>query len=73
MPLQSSELLVLDRQTRLPALADVLVRFARLTLIWSHRARTRRALSQLDTARLADIGLTREMALDEAAKPFWRA
>ncbi|QDL92822.1 DUF1127 domain-containing protein [Paroceanicella profunda] len=75
MPVKSSELLALDlgAQNRLPVLADVLVRFARLTVVWTHRARTRRSLAQMDETRLADIGITREMALIEAAKPFWRA
>jgi uncharacterized protein YjiS (DUF1127 family) len=38
------------------------------------RSRQRRDLRQLarDERLLADIGLSREQALREAAKPFWR-
>jgi uncharacterized protein YjiS (DUF1127 family) len=38
------------------------------------RSAQRRALRELaeDGRLLGDIGLTREQALDEAAKPFWR-
>ncbi|NOJ38062.1 DUF1127 domain-containing protein [Bradyrhizobium australiense] len=38
------------------------------------RRRLRGALRELaeDKHLLADIGLTREQALEEAAKPFWR-
>ncbi|MGY3610719.1 MULTISPECIES: DUF1127 domain-containing protein [unclassified Bradyrhizobium] len=41
---------------------------------WSARRGLRQALRDLadDQHLLADIGLTREEALDEAAKPFWR-
>jgi uncharacterized protein YjiS (DUF1127 family) len=41
---------------------------------WAARRRQRRALRELaeDKHLLGDLGLTREQALDEAAKPFWR-
>jgi uncharacterized protein YjiS (DUF1127 family) len=41
---------------------------------WSERRRQRIALRELadDQHVLNDLGLTREQALDEAAKPFWR-
>ena len=35
------------------------------------RQRSRAALAQMDDRLLADIGLTREQARAEAAKPFW--
>jgi uncharacterized protein YjiS (DUF1127 family) len=41
--------------------------------IWRQRASTRRALSQLSTASLQDIGIDRDRADAEAAKPFWRS
>lgn len=41
-------------------------------LLWHDRARQRTWLRQLDTHALKDIGLTREKALRESAKPFWR-
>jgi uncharacterized protein YjiS (DUF1127 family) len=40
--------------------------------IWRQRASTRRALSQLSTAALQDIGIDQDSAAAEAAKPFWR-
>ena len=41
---------------------------------WILRSGQRRALRELaqEGRLLADIGLTREQALDEAAKSFWR-
>ncbi|MFB9263133.1 DUF1127 domain-containing protein [Bradyrhizobium erythrophlei] len=41
---------------------------------WAARRRLRQALRDLadDKHLLADIGFTREEALEEAAKPFWR-
>ena len=41
---------------------------------WAARRRLRGALRDLaeDKHLLADIGLTREQTLEEAAKPFWR-
>lgn len=38
---------------------------------WSFRYASRRQLRHLDDHDLADIGITREQALNEAAKPFW--
>ena len=39
--------------------------------IWAERSRQRRALAQLNSYQLKDIGLTRSDALNEASKPFW--
>lgn len=36
-------------------------------------ARQRHALAALDDAMLRDIGLTRDQAMNEAARPFWDA
>jgi uncharacterized protein YjiS (DUF1127 family) len=41
--------------------------------VWEARHATRRALAELDSHRLADIGKTAAQARHEAAKPFWRA
>jgi len=35
------------------------------------RQRARQALARMDDRLLADVGLTRDQALREAAKPFW--
>ena len=42
--------------------------------LWMARQQQRHALADLaeDKHLLADIGLTREQALREAGKPFWR-
>ncbi len=47
------------------AIADTL-------LSWQARANERHVLSQLDDRLLHDMGLTRQQALNEAYKPFWR-
>ncbi|MBR9868257.1 MAG: DUF1127 domain-containing protein [Oceanospirillales bacterium] len=39
---------------------------------WLQRYRSRRMLLQLDREQLKDIGITREEALEEVRKPFWR-
>ena len=39
---------------------------------WNRRSRERAQLAEMDDARLVDIGLTRERALAESDKPFWR-
>jgi uncharacterized protein YjiS (DUF1127 family) len=41
--------------------------------LWYDRWSSRQDLRRLDEAGLADIGLTRADALQEAAKPFWEA
>jgi len=39
---------------------------------WIGRSRQRHALGELDDNQLADIGLSRDEALRESQKPFWR-
>jgi uncharacterized protein YjiS (DUF1127 family) len=39
--------------------------------VWNVRRRQRRALAELDEDLLNDVGLSREQARSEAAKPFW--
>ena len=41
--------------------------------LWLERGRSRRVLATLDDHRLRDIGVTREEARLESAKPFWQA
>ena len=49
------------------------LKVARRTLRgWRERARTRHALRNLSPAGLDDIGLSRDAALVESYKPFWR-
>jgi uncharacterized protein YjiS (DUF1127 family) len=40
--------------------------------IWSSRISERQALAELDDRFLKDIGVSREEAVREAAKPFWQ-
>ena len=42
-------------------------------LSWRQRAYQRKQLASLSDRMLADIGLTREQAILEAGKPFWKA
>nr|WP_094462071.1 DUF1127 domain-containing protein [Pannonibacter phragmitetus] len=39
--------------------------------MWLTVSRTRAQLSELTDDELADIGITREQAAKEAARPFW--
>ena len=39
--------------------------------LWRARIRQRRALARLDDRLLRDVGLSRDQARREAAKPFW--
>jgi uncharacterized protein YjiS (DUF1127 family) len=48
------------------------VRLADSLVGWLQRARSRRVLAQMDERMLHDIGITRDAALSEHAKPFWR-
>lgn len=51
-----------------------LVRRSRaLVRLWLRRARTRRALAELDDRLLRDVGLDPMTAREEARLPFWRA
>jgi uncharacterized protein YjiS (DUF1127 family) len=47
-------------------------RFLRWWARCSARLRQRQALAQLDDRLLNDIGVTRQQAIGEAAKPFWK-
>ena len=64
-------------QTANPLLADtncgprVAHGFKQVWVMWD-RQRQRRALVELDDHQLKDIGKTREEALKEARKPFWK-
>lgn len=41
--------------------------------VWRNRSEYRHALATMDSRQLADIGIDRAVADQEAAKPFWRA
>lgn len=73
----------LDHPLARPAQAQPLAAAGRLASVfatrlgallgtWSARTRQRRELAALDDRLLRDVGLSRETALREAEKPFWR-
>jgi uncharacterized protein YjiS (DUF1127 family) len=50
----------------------VLSSLARMIAIWLDRRQGRQDLRELDDRLLSDVGISREEALWEARKPFWR-
>ena len=54
------------------AVRAVLSRWSGAIEIWLNRRQGRQDLSALDDRLLADVGISREDALWEAGKPFWR-
>ena len=48
------------------------LRFLHWCVECSERSRQRQALSELDDHFLKDIGKTRQEAMAEASKPFWK-
>lgn len=61
-----------DRVGRAVPAASVAVRIADTLGEWLRRGRSRRLLAEMDDRMLHDIGLTRDAALSEGDKPFWR-
>ena len=43
-----------------------------IVALWLERGRSRRVLATLDDHQLRDIGVTRDEARIESAKPFWQ-
>ena len=64
--------LALNGAYRPPLAARWAVKFAVLLTQWDMKRRTRRHLVRLDDHMLKDVGLTRDAASTEAARPFWR-
>lgn len=56
----------------LPPLSRLLLALALAVARWEDRQRTRSALARLEDHLLRDIGLPRDHAHTECAKPFWR-
>jgi len=52
--------------------SEIVDRSPELLKLWRERIRYRHDLEMLDDHMLRDIGLSRETALREAQKPFWR-
>tara|TARA_R110000787_G_scaffold48858_1_gene117271 strand:- start:1849 stop:2049 length:201 start_codon:yes stop_codon:yes gene_type:complete len=57
----------------LPIAALIAVKFAVCVTKWATRRRTRAALRQLESWQLRDVGLTRDKAITEASRVFWKA
>lgn len=68
----SFHLTFLDNQARVPSAARLFIVAAVLVVKWDHYRKTRRVLKALEPHLLADVGLTRDLAQSEAAKPFWK-
>lgn len=67
-----ADLHALRARQPLPPVARLLFALAALLVAWDNRQHTRRALARLDDHLLRDIGLCRESADEECAKPFWK-
>jgi uncharacterized protein YjiS (DUF1127 family) len=71
--MRSEDLVATGRQWRFLPVLPVAKTIAVTVGVWFTRARTRRALADLDDTILRDIGISRWEAEHEAHKPFWRA
>ena len=54
-------------------IGPLLAHLVREAKLWHVRAQQRRVLRELTSDQLEDIGISREAAWKEAAKPFWQA
>ncbi len=68
----AAKLALLNDQARLPPVAHVLIALAVMVTKWDRYRRTRKALNGLEQHLLEDVGLTRDVAYNEARKPFWK-
>lgn len=72
---QSQQIAILEQLAQavhMPTVATLLLRTAVVVTLWTHRAKSRRALLNLDADLLRDVGISPSDAHDEATKPFWR-
>jgi len=53
--------------------APPITRLAALLRLWTQHAAARSQLRELEERLLQDIGVSREAALAESRKPFWKA
>lgn len=54
-------------------LANPAQRLLATLIAWQQRYELRRHLLEMDDHLLEDVGISRDQARQEAAKPFWRA
>ena len=71
--LQLSQLTQTAATQPLPLFAQWAIAFAATVTLWERRAKTRKALADLDHARLQDVGISPEEARDEIRKRYWNA
>ncbi|MGR3838909.1 MAG: DUF1127 domain-containing protein [Cognatishimia sp.] len=71
--LQLSQLTQTAATQPLPLFAQWAIAFAATVTLWERRAKTRKALADLDQARLQDVGISPEEARDEIRKRYWNA
>jgi len=72
LTLHSQELVAgQDKGMRAATMRNTPSGLGRWGLFW-HRLHTRKALLELTSEQLRDVGLTREQAREEGLKPFWR-
>ncbi len=69
--MSSIDIIWRGNSSRYAVLTALATYFFRKAIMWRHAARTRKQLAELPDNALADIGLTRDMALREAERPFW--
>lgn len=69
---RKAQLTLLNNEARLPSAAHILIAAAALITKWDRNRRTRKVLKGLEPRLLEDIGLTKDYALKEAKKPFWK-
>ena len=68
----AASLALLAGEARLAPAAGIALKVAVVLTVWSQRARTRKALAQLDDHILRDIGLDRRQAFTESRRMFWQ-
>ena len=69
----TQNLLGLPNNTPLTIASGAIVKVYDLCSTWSKRSSQRRALKNLDSRLLQDIGISHDQAIIEQNKPFWVA
>lgn len=68
-----SSLTKIAGDTTRPKATRVLAKAAERLAVWTVRSRSRAVLKHLTSDQLADLGLSRAEAQEEAAKWFWKS
>jgi uncharacterized protein YjiS (DUF1127 family) len=67
-----TQLTFLADQARIPSAARLFLVAAVTVVKWDRYHKTRKSLKRLERHQLEDVGLCRQSADFEAAKPFWK-